>query len=280
MLFNPPRSGALRAYLILAVGQAFAFALAYTLQGLYFVQAAHLTPFQLLLIGSVLEGSAFVLEVPTGVIADVYSRRLSIVLGCLCLGLAMLLVGSFPVFGVIVGAQVVSAAGYTFLSGAQEAWLADELGEERLGGRLLLGGQYGRLAGVAGILGAAALARLGLGAPMLAGGVCLLSLGAFLAWRMPERGFTPLPPGERQSWAALSATLRGGLRAVRASRVLGLLLGAALLYGASHEAQDRLGEYHLLLDTGLPGGFAPATTLAVLSLAGLLLGLVVTEPLR
>ena len=73
------------------------------------------------------------LEVPTGVIADLYSRRWSLVLGCLFLGCAMLLVGSFPTFTVIAAAQLVSALGYTCLSGAQEAWLADELGEERLG---------------------------------------------------------------------------------------------------------------------------------------------------
>lgn len=257
-----PKLNPVRAYLVLTTVQSLAF----TLQGLYFVQTAHLTPLQLLLVGAALEGSAFVLEVPTGVLADLYSRRRSIVLGCLCLGAATLLVGSFPVFAVIAAAPVVSAAGYTFLSGAEQAWLADELGEDRLGPMLLLGGQYGRVAGIVGILGAAALAPLGLGVPVLVGGGGLLALGAFLAARMPEAGFTPAPRGERQPWAAFSSTLAGG---VRASRTLGLLVAAALLYGASSEALDRLNEYHLLVNTGLPGRLAPATWFAGPSLTGL-----------
>ena len=275
--FRPARTGAVQAYLTLEAVQSLAFALAFTLQGLYFVQTAHLTPFQLLMVGAVLEGSVFVLEVPTGVIADLYSRRLSIVLGCLLLGLATLQVGLFPSFAAIVSAQVVLAAGYACLSGAQEAWLADELGEERLGAMLLLGGQYGRLAGIAGILGAATLSGLGLGVPMLAGAACLILLSLSLALWMPEVGFTPQ---RRQAGASFGSTLLGGVRTVRGSRTLGLLVLAALLYGASSEALDRLNEYHLLMDTGLPGGARPAVWFAALNLGGLVVGLLVTEPLR
>ncbi|GGO17653.1 hypothetical protein [Deinococcus humi] len=52
-----------RVYLVLSAGLSFAFTLAYTLQGLYFVTVAGLDPLQLLLIGAALEGAAFVLEV-------------------------------------------------------------------------------------------------------------------------------------------------------------------------------------------------------------------------
>jgi MFS family permease len=280
MLFKINRAPAVRAYLILESTLSLAFALAFTLQGLYFVQTAHLTPFQLLLVGAVLEGSAFVLEVPTGVIADLYSRRLSLVLGCLCLGVAMLLVGSFPSFAVIAAAQVVSALGYTCLSGAQEAWLADELGEERLGAMLLLGGQYGRVAGIVGILGAAGLSLLGLGVPLLVGGGCLLGLSVYLALKMPEVGFAPEPSDPRGRWTAFTGVLTAGVRAVRTNRVLGLLVLSALLYGASTEAFDRLNEFHLLRDLGLPGSVPPAFWFSALSLAGLVVGLIVTEPLR
>ena len=62
--------------------------------------------------------------------------------------------------------------------------------------------------------------------------------------------------------------------------MLGLLVLAGLLYGASSEALDRLSEYHLLRDIGLPSRGPAALWFAGLSLAGLLLGLAVTEPLR
>ncbi|GHF59563.1 MFS family permease [Deinococcus metalli] len=271
----------LRVYLIMEAGLAFAFALAFTLQGVYFVQTVGLSPLDLLLIGAALEGSAFVLEVPTGVLADAYSRRLSLVVGCALLGVGMLLVGSFPVFGVLLAAQVVSAAGYTCLSGAQEAWLADELGEERLGSALLLGGQYGRVAGVVGVLGAAGLARWGgPAAAILAGGGAALLVGAYLALRMPERGFRPAPRAQRHTWAALRAPLVAGVQAVRGSALLTALIVAAALYGASTEAIDRLHEFLLIRETGLPGGLSAADWFVALGVVGALLGWALIEPLR
>ena len=269
-----------RVYLVLSAGLSFAFALAYTLQGLYFVTVAGLNPLQLLLIGAVLEGAAFLLEVPTGVVADAYSRRRSVILGCLCLGTAMLLVGSFPVFWALLLTQMVSAAGYTFLSGAQQAWLADEVGEERAAQLYLLGSQYGRAAGMAGIAATAALAPLGLHVPILAGGAAALCLAAYLWRRMPEHGFSPAPSGERRTWAALTATFQQGLQQVRASRVLSLLMLTALLYGASSEALDRLSEFLLIREVGLPGGLSAAHWFIGLTLAAQVVGLVVTEPLR
>ena len=277
-IVSPVRSPAARVYLTLISVQSLAFALLFSLQGLYFVQSAHLTPLELLMIGAVLEGSVFVLEMPTGVIADVYSRRLSLVLGCLFLGLAAGLIGLFPSFAVIASAQVVSALGYACLSGAQDAWLADELGEQRLEYMLLLGGQCGRVAGIVGILAATALSFLGLGVPILVGGVCLMGLSLYLARRMPEDHFTRThESGHRQ---AMLDTLRGGVNAVRSSRILGLLMLCALLYGASSEALDRLNEFHLIREVGLPQTLTPALWFTLLNLSGLVVGLVLTEPLR
>ncbi len=269
-----------RVYLALSAGLSLAFALAFTLQGLYFVTVAGLNPLQLLLIGAALEGAAFLLEIPTGVVADVHSRRRSVVLGCLWLGAGMLLVGAFPVFWALLLAQVVSAAGYTLLSGAQQAWLADEVGEDRAAGLYLLGSQYGRVAGIVGLGATAALAPLGLQVPVLAGGAVALALGAYLWLRMPEEGFSPAPREDRQTWAALADTLGRGVREVRASRVLTLLMLTALLYGAGSEAVDRLNEFLLVREIGLPGGLSAAGWFVLLAVVVQAVGLGVTEPLR
>ncbi|GGL96663.1 MFS transporter [Deinococcus aerophilus] len=269
-----------RVYLALSAGLSLAFALAFTLQGLYFVTVAELNPLQLLLIGAALEGAAFVLEIPTGVVADVHSRRRSVILGCVGLGAGMLLVGAFPVFWALLLAQVVSAAGYTLLSGAQQAWLADEVGEDRAARLYLLGSQYGRAAGIVGLGATAALATLGLQVPVLAGGAVALALGAYLWLRMPEEGFSPAPRGERQTWTALADTLGRGVREVRASRVLTLLMLTALMYGAGSEAVDRLNEFLLVREIGLPGGLSAAGWFVLLAAAVQAVGLGVTEPLR
>ena len=55
---------------------------------LYLVSDLNLTPLQLVLMGTAMEGAVFLSEVPTGVVADTYSRRLSLVIGFVGMGTA------------------------------------------------------------------------------------------------------------------------------------------------------------------------------------------------
>src|SRR5262245_54195940 len=82
-------------------------AVAFTLCLLYQVQVAHLTPVQLMLVGAVLEASCFLFEVPTSIVADVYSRRLSVLIGAAIVGVGILMQGVWASFWPIVLAQVV-----------------------------------------------------------------------------------------------------------------------------------------------------------------------------
>ncbi len=271
-----------RVYYLLSATQALAFATMYTVYTVYFVQTARLDPLQLVLVGTVLEAAYFLFEVPTGVIADVYSRRLSILLGVFLLGVGAVVTGAVPVFEVILLAQVVSAIGYTCLSGATVARLADEVGEAQVGAILLRGGQIDRLAGLAGIVLSVVLAGLALHLPYLAGGALLLALGACLVVVMPEAGFAPAPPAGRTTWQTLGQGLRSGVVALRAAPLLLLFLGVEFFLGASSEGADRLGDAHLLLNFTFPalGGLAPVAWFGVLGVAGNLASLVVVEPLR
>jgi len=58
------------------------------------------------------------------------------------------------------------------------------------------------------------------------------------------------------------------------------LMLSALLYGASSEALDRLNEFLLIREVGLPGGLSAANWFVLLALAAQVVGLAVTEPLR
>ncbi|MBK9055067.1 MAG: hypothetical protein IPL78_30455 [Chloroflexi bacterium] len=71
-------------------------------------------------------------EIPTGIVADLRSRRLSLLIGYVIIGIGFLMEGLFPFFVPVLLAQVVWGIGYTFTSGAQDAWLADEIGESKL----------------------------------------------------------------------------------------------------------------------------------------------------
>jgi DHA3 family tetracycline resistance protein-like MFS transporter len=71
----------------------------------YQVEVVRLDPLQLVLVGTALEVSAFIFEVPTGIVADTYSRRLSVVVGYFITGLGFLLMGLVPTFLALVTAS-------------------------------------------------------------------------------------------------------------------------------------------------------------------------------
>src|SRR3712207_9035248 len=84
---------AYRLYLIFSGATAFFFALAYSVATVYRVEAAGLSPLQLVLVGTTLEVTYFLFNVPTGVVADTYSRRLSVIIGVFLWGLGLAVEG-------------------------------------------------------------------------------------------------------------------------------------------------------------------------------------------
>jgi len=143
---------AYRVFIALSVLVDFLFSMIFTASMVYQVTRVGLTPLQLVLVGTTLELSVFLFEVPTGVIADIYSRRLSIIIGYFVMGLGFLVEGSFPLFAAILLAQVLWGVGYTFTSGATQAWISDEIGEQNAGRAFLRGNQLGQISGLLGIL--------------------------------------------------------------------------------------------------------------------------------
>src|SRR5207302_8329066 len=98
MLTQKSRFSAYSIYLIFSGLFALSFSTIVTVNLVYQVEVAHLNPLQLVLVGTTLEIVAFLCQVPTGVLADLYSRRLSVILGVFVFGLGFILEGSFPRF--------------------------------------------------------------------------------------------------------------------------------------------------------------------------------------
>ena len=82
--------------------------------------------------------------------ADVYSRRLSCIIGAFVMGAGWLIEGALASLWPIMVAQALLGSGWTFFSGAAEAWIAGEVGEDR-GARAIVRGQQADL--VASIVG-------------------------------------------------------------------------------------------------------------------------------
>ena len=228
------------------------FSMMFVVDGVYQVSTVGLNALQLVLVGTTLEISAFLFEVPTGVIADVYSRRLSIIIGMFVMGLGFVIEGSFPFFAPILLAQVIWGLGYTFTSGATEAWIADEVGEERAGKAFLRASQIGTIGSLIGIGAGALIGTLGVNIPIVLGGLGVIGVGALLIFIMPETGFKPTPRENRNTFQSMVHTFKSGLRVVRGKPVLINILTIGLILGLYSEGYDRLWAAHLLENITLP----------------------------
>ena len=247
----------------------------------YFVTELEMSPLELVVVGTVMELTIFVFEVPTGIVADTYSRRLSIVIGTVVMGLAFLLVAAEPEVWAVLAGYAVWGFGWTFTSGALDAWLADEVGGERVTQVYLRGAQIGRATAALGIVAAVAFGIVDLRLPILLGGVGLLLLAAFYAVAMPERGFHSVEWAGRGAFSRMAQTGRTGMRLVRVRPILSAILGIAAFGGMWSESYDRLWEAHVIRDVGLPsiGGLEPVVWFGLFGLVGLLLTIAVAHPL-
>lgn len=275
-------AAAYRLYLTLSGTAALSFTVIATVNLVYQAEVARLNPLQLVLVGTLLESVCFLFEIPTGVVADVYSRRLSVIIGTFLFGAGFLLEGSIPTFTAILLSQVIWGIGATFISGAQDAWIADEVGEAAAGAVFLRGSQVTQLCTLIGIPLSVALASIRLNVPILTGGALFVALGVYLVFRMPEHAFHPTPREERGSWQAMGDTLRDGTRLVRGRPLLLTILGITAFFGMTSEGIDRLWQAHFLRDLTLPAlaGLKPVVWFGVIAGATALLGIGATEVVK
>ncbi|MFN8494633.1 MAG: MFS transporter [Caldilineaceae bacterium] len=265
---------AYRVYLSLSGVSTLLNAMMFTVLTVYYVQVGGLNPFQLVLVGTVMEVTTFLFEIPTGVIADTYSRRLSVIIGTFITGAAFVLVGLTGSFVMIALGLALYGLGSTFLSGAREAWIIDELGNEQIGYVFLRTTQLRRIASFIGAFVGVGLASIQLYLPILLGGVLTVLLGVYLVRFMPETNFHSTPPAERDSWQAMTTTLRDSMKMVRSRPLLLWFLACAVAFGAYAEAFDRLGEAHFLFDFVFPKfwNFKPVVWFGIINAGSQLLG--------
>jgi DHA3 family tetracycline resistance protein-like MFS transporter len=277
------RISAYAVYLATETCDLFVFSLVTTASALYMIQIAHLNALQLVLVGTALEVSALVFEVPTGVVADTVSRRLSTLIGEAVIGLAFLLWGAIPLFIPILIAQVLWGLGATLVSGAWQAWIADELQGQGVGRAYMRGSQFGYAGAVAGIAASVVVASIfGLQVAMLAGGAGYLVLAAVLALVMPERHYRPEPRGERSRARAMADTFLAGVRTVRGTPVMLTILAITFIGGAASETFDRLWQLHLIDNFTFPTvpSLTPITWFGLVMALSLVASIVAVELMR
>ena len=83
-------------YLCIAVTGAFGLTTVQTVSMVYQVEMVKLNALQLILVGTMLEIVTFCLQMPTGALADLYSRRFCIIAGYMLIGSSYLLQSFIP----------------------------------------------------------------------------------------------------------------------------------------------------------------------------------------
>jgi len=264
------RSSATTAWHVYRWGFGFSLHVATATFTLWLIDGVGAGALALALTGTVLEVCYTLAEVPTGVVADRYGRKLSVIVGLVVVAGGMFLT-AVPALAVVLGAQVLIGAGWTFMSGADVAWLTDEVGEDAAR-PLYASGMRSELWGsVAGIAVGAGLGQLGLWVPLVASAVALLVLAGWLGSRMHESD-RQVADDDRLT---VTETLRRTRTSVRARPAVGVLLAVMVAAGLAGEGVDRLWQLHLVGDEAGEG--STILVVSALVLGGLLLGTALTS---
>jgi DHA3 family tetracycline resistance protein-like MFS transporter len=246
------KTPALRVYLANQFLTGILFWLFFCVNTLFFIRNARLDALQLVLVGTALEAGIFLFEIPTGVVADLYSRRFSVVTGTAVIGLGTLLTGLVPNFILILAGQVLWGIGFTFTSGALDAWISDEIGADNAPTAYLRGSQAYNLGAVAGIGLCSLISFAGLNVPILVSGFGMLLFAVFLALTMPEENYKPAQMEERRTWGHFIGTFRQTFDLTHSRKVLLIILAVGLVFGLYSEGFDRLWIASLLERFTLP----------------------------
>jgi len=242
-----------------------------------------LSAMQLLLVAAALQGAILVSEMPTGVVADTYGRKRSVLIGLLLLGTGMGLAGAIASFWPILAGHLIWGFGYTFISGAGEAWIADEVGVQRANRIYLRTAQVTKAFWLIGIPVSIGIATYDLNLPILLGGAGMVLLAFFLMFFMPEDGFQrPAQPERRQTWRDLGETLTAGRRLVRGTPLLMTMLVIMAFYGMAGQGFITLWVAHFDRDLTFPTFWKlePVIWFGAVRIAAALLSLVVVEFVR
>jgi MFS family permease len=204
--------------------------------GLYFVIDAHLSAVELVVLGTAVSVTLLLSDLPTGVWSDALSRKWPLVIGHLLLAAGMVLTGAVTAFALLAVSQVLWGLGWGFSSGADVAWITDELDQPDRIARVLTARARWDLVGAAigmvafGVLGWAT----GLATAIMASGVAMALLGLFVVTQFAEDNFTPT----HKPWWSTSRSIfrRGVTLARRDHEILRVFAATALINGASMAA--------------------------------------------
>jgi MFS family permease len=232
-----------RTYLLLMLGNTLAASFIWGINTIFLLDAG-LTNLEAFAANAFFTVGMVVFEVPTGIVADTIGRRMSYLLGTVTLAAStlfyVLLWQIEAPFWEWAIASMLLGLGFTFFSGAVEAWLVDALAATGFTGEIETVFGRGQIVTGAGMLtgsvaGGFIAAQVSLGAPFVLRGVVLAVMFVVAFRMMHDVGFTPeqggRPLAEMRKIAEASIEYGWRVPAVKWLMVEALFTGGVGIYG-------------------------------------------------
>jgi len=210
-----------------------------------FLLSVGLDIFQVMLINAAYTVAQVIFEVPTGVVADTIGRRVSYLLAVAIILVSTLLYVGFGLMGYglwpFAAASALLGVGYTFYTGAVDAWMVDALHSVGYEGRLEpIFARYGVMFGIFMLIGTTLgglLGQIDLWIPYVARAVVLVPAFLLGLLVMRDLGFKGRPltlgsfGGETRRIAAEGVTYGLRDKVVRFIMFSSLVQGVFFMYG-------------------------------------------------
>jgi MFS family permease len=232
-----------RTYLLLMLGNTLAASFIWGINTIFLLDAG-LSNLEAFAANAFFTVGMVVFEVPTGIVADTIGRRMSYLLGTVTLAAStlfyVLLWQIEAPFWEWAIASMLLGLGFTFFSGAVEAWLVDALAATGFTGEIETVFGRGQTVPCAGMLtgsvaGGFIAAQVSLGAPFVLRGVVLAVMFVVAFRMMHDVGFTAekggRPLAEMRKIAEASIEYGWRVPAVKWLMVEALFTGGVGIYG-------------------------------------------------
>jgi MFS family permease len=232
-----------RTYLVLLLGNTLAASLIWGINTIFLLDAG-LSNLEAFTANAFFTAGMVLFEVPTGIVADTLGRRMSYLLGTVTLSVSTLLYvllwqtgAPFWQWAVV---STLLGLGFTFFSGAVEAWLVDALTATGFTGAMESVFGRGQVVSGAAMLGGSVAGgfiaqQTSLGVPFVLRGVVLMVMFVIAFRLMHDVGFTPekgdRPLAELRRITAASIDHGWRVPAVRWLMVEAMFVGGVGVYG-------------------------------------------------
>ncbi len=238
---NNPQRRVVQTYLVIStakeLGMSF-FATTYVL----FLLSRGLNLLEANLVNTVFFVTLFVFEIPTGIVADVWGRKTSTTIAFSLTAIGMAAYFFANSFWTCALAEAISAIGMTFLTGAFDAWLVDELAYNGFSGQtrwiFSRSQQTGKIASLGGSLLGALMGSSSLALPWVAAAVVMTATAVLASAMMREQSFVRRPysfiAGWRQSWM----TWKAGIAYARESKPVRFLIVMGMIQSVGFMAPN------------------------------------------